>query len=112
MLVAHDAFVTFGYGFGDMDALTRINFSWLIGPVMSAVGAQSICYLSSLTYHGFSFLCRPGLLCIPDLHSVKITNYPYIHHLCESLLCSFSGCLAHLFTGIIDQFCGSYDHRY
>ncbi|PBK84752.1 hypothetical protein ARMGADRAFT_1169963 [Armillaria gallica] len=39
MLVAHDAFVTFGYSFGDMDALTRINFSWLIGPVMSAVAS-------------------------------------------------------------------------
>ncbi|KAK0221073.1 hypothetical protein EDD85DRAFT_272756 [Armillaria nabsnona] len=39
MFVAHDAFVTFGYGFGDMDALTRINFSWLICPVMSAVAS-------------------------------------------------------------------------
>ncbi len=59
MLVAHDAFEVFGYGFGDMDALTRMNFFWLIGPIMSAVGAQRICFLSSATYHGFSFLCRP-----------------------------------------------------
>ncbi|PBK66301.1 hypothetical protein ARMSODRAFT_1021501 [Armillaria solidipes] len=37
MLVAHDMFVTFGYGFGDMDALTRMNFYWLTSPIMSAV---------------------------------------------------------------------------
>ncbi|PBK74734.1 hypothetical protein ARMSODRAFT_1080422 [Armillaria solidipes] len=39
MLVAHDAFATFGYGFGDMDALTGMNFFWLAGPIMSAVGS-------------------------------------------------------------------------
>ncbi|PBK84760.1 hypothetical protein ARMGADRAFT_1169969 [Armillaria gallica] len=39
MLVAHDAFAVFGYGFGDMDALTRINFFWLIGPIMSAIAS-------------------------------------------------------------------------
>ncbi|SJL07388.1 uncharacterized protein ARMOST_10735 [Armillaria ostoyae] len=60
ILVAHDAFATFGYGFGDMDALTGMNFFWLAGPIMSAL----------------------GLLCIPDLHSVEITNYPDIHRLC------------------------------
>ncbi|KAK0480964.1 hypothetical protein EDD18DRAFT_806385 [Armillaria luteobubalina] len=39
ILVAHDAFVMYGYGFGNMDALTRINLFWLAGPVMSAVAA-------------------------------------------------------------------------
>ncbi|PBK84778.1 hypothetical protein ARMGADRAFT_942994, partial [Armillaria gallica] len=39
MLVAHDAFATYGYGFGDMDALTRMNFNWLTVPIMSAVAA-------------------------------------------------------------------------
>ncbi|KAK0194326.1 hypothetical protein F5146DRAFT_1135089 [Armillaria mellea] len=39
MLVVHDAFATFGYGFGDMDALNRLNFSWLTGPVLSAVAS-------------------------------------------------------------------------
>ncbi|KAK0223781.1 hypothetical protein IW262DRAFT_1458824 [Armillaria fumosa] len=39
ILVAHDAFAMFGYGFGDMDALTRMNFFWLIGPIMSAVAS-------------------------------------------------------------------------
>ncbi|KAK0484810.1 hypothetical protein IW261DRAFT_1591128 [Armillaria novae-zelandiae] len=39
MLIAHDAFTMFGYGFGDMDTLTRINLFWLIGPIMSAVAS-------------------------------------------------------------------------
>ncbi|KAK0194337.1 hypothetical protein F5146DRAFT_1184401 [Armillaria mellea] len=41
ILVAHDAFVTVGYGFGDTDALTRVNFSWLTGPVISAVASST-----------------------------------------------------------------------
>ncbi len=115
MLVAHDTFAMYGYGFGDIDALTRMNFLWITVPIMSAVGAHSICYPFSLTYLEFSFLCRAGLLCIPNIHIVKVTFHPDIRHLC-SLLCSFSiaaqlmiYCLI-LFTGIIDQFCGSYDH--
>ncbi|PBK66273.1 hypothetical protein ARMSODRAFT_1021479 [Armillaria solidipes] len=39
MLVAHDTFATFGYGFGDIDALTRMNYLWLTVPIMSAVVA-------------------------------------------------------------------------
>ncbi|KAK0454320.1 hypothetical protein EV421DRAFT_1896246 [Armillaria borealis] len=39
MLVTHDAFVEFGYGFGDIEALTGVHFNWLIVPVMSAVVA-------------------------------------------------------------------------
>ncbi|KAK0223758.1 hypothetical protein IW262DRAFT_1458791 [Armillaria fumosa] len=39
ILVAHDAFATFGYGFGDIHALTRMNYFWLTVPVMSAVVA-------------------------------------------------------------------------
>ncbi|PBK82348.1 hypothetical protein ARMGADRAFT_1090401 [Armillaria gallica] len=40
ILVAHDTFATFGYGFGDIDALTRMNFLWLTVPIMSAVAAS------------------------------------------------------------------------
>ncbi|KAK0223785.1 hypothetical protein IW262DRAFT_1458827 [Armillaria fumosa] len=39
ILVAHDTFAAFGYGFGDIDALTGIKFNWLTGPIMSAVAA-------------------------------------------------------------------------
>ncbi len=80
MVVARDTFVTFGYGFGDVEVLTRMNYDWLTVPIMSAVGARS---------HEYSRRCRAGLLCVPNLHIVKITNHPDIRHLC-SLLCSFS----------------------
>ncbi|KAK0223786.1 hypothetical protein IW262DRAFT_1268263, partial [Armillaria fumosa] len=37
ILVTYDAFAMFGYGFGDMDALTSVHIYWFIGPIMSAV---------------------------------------------------------------------------
>ncbi|KAK0194318.1 hypothetical protein F5146DRAFT_430583 [Armillaria mellea] len=39
VLIAHDVFATLGYGFGDIDALARINFFWLTVPIMGAVAA-------------------------------------------------------------------------
>ncbi|PBK84793.1 hypothetical protein ARMGADRAFT_943024, partial [Armillaria gallica] len=39
MLIAHDAFAMYGYGFGDIDALTRLNYNWLSVPIMSAIVA-------------------------------------------------------------------------
>ncbi|KAG7449954.1 uncharacterized protein BT62DRAFT_928731 [Guyanagaster necrorhizus] len=38
-LVTHDAFATFGYGFGDMEALTDMHFNWLTVPITSAAVA-------------------------------------------------------------------------
>ncbi|SJK98186.1 uncharacterized protein ARMOST_01447 [Armillaria ostoyae] len=39
ILVSHDVFATFGYGFGDIEVLTEVHFNWLIVPIMSAVAA-------------------------------------------------------------------------
>ncbi|PBK86564.1 hypothetical protein ARMGADRAFT_531211 [Armillaria gallica] len=39
MLFTHDAFAMFGYGFGDIEALIRMNFNWLTIPIMSAAVA-------------------------------------------------------------------------
>ncbi|PBK86607.1 hypothetical protein ARMGADRAFT_1066514 [Armillaria gallica] len=39
MLVTHDVFAIFGYGFGDMEALTDMHLDWLTVPVVSAVVA-------------------------------------------------------------------------
>ncbi|KAK0470811.1 hypothetical protein IW261DRAFT_1345158 [Armillaria novae-zelandiae] len=39
ILVAHDAFAVFGYGFGDLEAITDMHFNWLILPVMIAIAA-------------------------------------------------------------------------
>ncbi len=82
MVVAYDTFAVFGYGFGDIEAPTRMEHCWLTVPVMSGVGAWSICYPFSVTYLEFSRRCRAGLLCIPNLHTVKITNHSDIRHLC------------------------------
>ncbi|PBK73886.1 hypothetical protein ARMSODRAFT_951396 [Armillaria solidipes] len=40
MLVTHDAFASFGYGFGDLEALTEVQFSWLVIPIMGAIAAS------------------------------------------------------------------------
>ncbi|KAK0214051.1 hypothetical protein IW262DRAFT_293319 [Armillaria fumosa] len=39
ILFTHDAFAVFGYGFGDIEVLTRMHFNWLAIPIMSAVVA-------------------------------------------------------------------------
>ncbi|KAK0222468.1 hypothetical protein EDD85DRAFT_1028256 [Armillaria nabsnona] len=39
ILFTHDAFAKFGYGFGDIEALTRMYCNWLTIPIMSAAGA-------------------------------------------------------------------------
>ncbi|KAK0222437.1 hypothetical protein EDD85DRAFT_796326 [Armillaria nabsnona] len=39
MLVSHDVFAIFGYGFGDMETLTDMHLDWLTVPVVSAVVA-------------------------------------------------------------------------
>ncbi|KAK0495045.1 hypothetical protein EDD18DRAFT_1332954 [Armillaria luteobubalina] len=39
ILVAHDAFTVFAYGFGDWEALVEIHFNWLVVPIMTAIVA-------------------------------------------------------------------------
>ncbi|KAK0468812.1 hypothetical protein IW261DRAFT_1677299 [Armillaria novae-zelandiae] len=39
VLFTHDAFAEFGYGFGDIEALTAMDFNWLTVSIMSAVVA-------------------------------------------------------------------------
>ncbi|KAK0486437.1 hypothetical protein IW261DRAFT_797744 [Armillaria novae-zelandiae] len=41
MFVTHDAFVIFGYGFGDMEAVTGVHFDWLTIPLMSTIAASA-----------------------------------------------------------------------
>ncbi|KAK0454286.1 hypothetical protein EV421DRAFT_1940917 [Armillaria borealis] len=65
MLFTHNAFAMFGYDFGDIKALTTMYFNWLTVPVMSAA----------------------GLLCVPNLRVVKVTNRPDIRDL-RSSMCS------------------------
>ncbi|KAK0183643.1 hypothetical protein F5146DRAFT_1148915 [Armillaria mellea] len=37
IFVTHDALAMFGYGFGDLEALTRMDFNWVAVPVMGGV---------------------------------------------------------------------------
>ncbi|KAJ7692549.1 hypothetical protein B0H17DRAFT_1010512 [Mycena rosella] len=37
ILISHDGFAIFGYGFGDVSHLTRVGFDWLDVPVMSSL---------------------------------------------------------------------------
>ncbi|KAJ7703724.1 hypothetical protein B0H17DRAFT_1194207 [Mycena rosella] len=39
ILITYGAFAAFGYGFGDISALTNVNFDWLSIPVMSGLVA-------------------------------------------------------------------------
>ncbi|KAK0196088.1 hypothetical protein F5146DRAFT_1133551 [Armillaria mellea] len=39
MFATHDVFAALGYGFGDVEALTRMHFSWLTVPIISGVVA-------------------------------------------------------------------------
>ncbi|KAK0454314.1 hypothetical protein EV421DRAFT_2046804, partial [Armillaria borealis] len=39
ILVSHDIFAVFGYGFGDLEAVTEMRFNWLTVPVMSGAAA-------------------------------------------------------------------------
>lgn len=47
LLMTHDAFTNFGYGFGDIPTLRDAHFDWLTIPIMSALGM----------IHQFKFLC-------------------------------------------------------
>ncbi|KAK0486403.1 hypothetical protein IW261DRAFT_795115 [Armillaria novae-zelandiae] len=40
ILIAHDAFALFGYGFGDLEAPNEMYFSWLVVPIIGAVAAS------------------------------------------------------------------------
>ncbi|SJL10282.1 uncharacterized protein ARMOST_13666 [Armillaria ostoyae] len=46
ILVAYDMFATFGYGFGDMDALTSAHSYWLIDMLLNAV----VCCVGQVFY--------------------------------------------------------------
>lgn len=48
ILVTHDAFAIFGYGFGSFESLTKMYFDWFTVPVMSGIGECS--YSDSLLF--------------------------------------------------------------
>ncbi|KAK0498678.1 hypothetical protein EDD18DRAFT_1350093 [Armillaria luteobubalina] len=98
MLVAHDMF---GYGSGDVDALTRSSFNW---PIVPAVGARRIrSYPCSVTYYGFA--AGVGQVFYAYRRTIPI----FVVCVRRSAALSFiSGRLTdeREFTDIPDEFCG------
>ncbi|KAK0223768.1 hypothetical protein IW262DRAFT_1458812 [Armillaria fumosa] len=75
MLVAHDAFAMYGYGFGDMDALTRINFFWIAGPIVSAVAAcvVQVFYAYRIFVVSKSRIIPISIVCVSLISTVAAT---------------------------------------
>ncbi|KAK0483090.1 hypothetical protein EDD18DRAFT_1084257, partial [Armillaria luteobubalina] len=85
MLLTHDTFVSFGYGFGDLEAL-NIHLDWLYVPIMGGIGMSSICF------------CWTRLLCILNIHTVK-----YIIHRQVSLISFVASVIAGVCTEIYSR---------
>ncbi|PBK66288.1 hypothetical protein ARMSODRAFT_1021489 [Armillaria solidipes] len=72
ILVAYDMFATFGYGFGDMDALTRENLYWFTVPIMNAVaaGVGQVFYAYRIFILSKSHIIPIFIICISLINSV------------------------------------------
>ncbi|KAK0236500.1 hypothetical protein EDD85DRAFT_1011338 [Armillaria nabsnona] len=72
MVVARDTFVTFGYGFGDVEVLTRMNYNWLTVPIMSAVvaGVGQVFYAYRIFILSKSRIIPTFIICISLASSV------------------------------------------
>ncbi|KAK0498689.1 hypothetical protein EDD18DRAFT_46750 [Armillaria luteobubalina] len=75
IIVAHDTFAMFGYGFGDMDGLTRMNSLWLTVPIMSAVaaGIGQVFYAYRIFVLSKSRLIPIFIVCVSLTSSVAAT---------------------------------------
>ncbi len=112
ILISHDVFATFGYGFGDMDTLAENHLYWFTVPIMSTVGARSNSYPFSVTYlkvqplvWGRSSMHTESLYC-QSHESSRYSSFVFVAVL------FLRSTLAHLFTDIIDQLCGIYVRRH
>lgn len=47
ILVTHDAFGSFGYGFGNIETLTNIHLNWLTVPILGGIGTCALVSSSS-----------------------------------------------------------------
>jgi hypothetical protein len=68
ILITHDAFATFGYGFGDLSALANLRLYWLTIPVMGGLGiSSSDASLNSTLSLLYSVSHCPVILRLPDI---------------------------------------------
>ncbi len=107
----------FGYGFGDLEAVTEMRFNWLTVPVMSAAGKYGIFCLFSVT----KLLNMNTAACVGQVfyaYRIFILSKSRIVPIFVTCVrCrapspwKFGQSLAHLFTGVLDELCGRYNHR-
>jgi hypothetical protein len=74
IIITHDAFASFGLGFGSFEALDSIQFTCLSIPILSGIGqsdfSPSSCSLFILSCH-LSRMCRPNVLCLSNQCSLE-----------------------------------------
>ncbi|KAK0493073.1 hypothetical protein EDD18DRAFT_1333860 [Armillaria luteobubalina] len=64
MIFTHDAFATFGYGFGDMEALTGMYSNWFTVPIMSVLLSRQVLWRpEDIRCIGVRFCVEPLPLC-------------------------------------------------
>ncbi|KAJ7205161.1 hypothetical protein GGX14DRAFT_644905, partial [Mycena pura] len=81
VLLTHDGFAAFGYGFGDFAALTAVRFYWFTSPMVGGLGIFSPhrdCWIGTLIgipscFHG-PIILRIPCTCI----IIRISNYPSV----------------------------------
>ncbi|KAK0226626.1 hypothetical protein IW262DRAFT_1363258, partial [Armillaria fumosa] len=84
MIFTYDAFATFGYGFGDIEALTGMYFNWFTVPIMSAVSA----FIGQAFYAYRIFILSKSL--IVPIFVICVCFHPLS-----------PDSLAHLFSGVL-----------
>ncbi|PBK66282.1 hypothetical protein ARMSODRAFT_960226 [Armillaria solidipes] len=71
VLIAHDVFATFGYGFGDMDALTAKHLYWFTVPIMGTVAAG----IGQVFYAYRIFILSKSRIISIFIVCISLTNY-------------------------------------
>ncbi|KAK0468806.1 hypothetical protein IW261DRAFT_1317886, partial [Armillaria novae-zelandiae] len=93
VLFTHDAFAEFGYGFGDIEALTAMDFNWLTVSIMCAV----VACIGQVFYAYRIFILSKSRIVPLFVTCVRFWRVPSPWPSNSSL-----------YTGVPDQFCGSY----
>ncbi|KAJ7692562.1 hypothetical protein B0H17DRAFT_1010524 [Mycena rosella] len=106
ILISHDGFAIFGYGFGDVSHLTRVGFDWLDVPVMSSLisfTGQSF-YAYRLHIFSNSWILPALIVVASDSASLSCSN---IYNGRQISLVSSIGGIAQGIIRCCDVWCGA-----
>lgn len=85
LLFAHDMFVVFASGWGDLAQLHSVHLSWLSGPIMSGISTfqshQSFSTPAKMC--ASSWLCCAAGLCLSGLHLISLKGTMVYHRCCK-----------------------------